>query len=138
MKEKEDGEHDKSMEPVVDRRGASFASAHISAPYPRSRPGRMYWRRASVAATCSGTVNEYACMFWGCRFCRSWSDNLSGNDASRRVCGVQVGFLGAGAIMKDGGNARGLNTAATLWCSAAVGACAGAGEMLDALFVTAA
>ncbi|MDQ2840555.1 MAG: MgtC/SapB family protein [Acidobacteriota bacterium] len=47
-----------------------------------------------------------------------------------------VGFLGAGAIMKDGGSIRGLNTAATLWCSAAVGACAGAGEMLDALFVT--
>lgn len=47
-----------------------------------------------------------------------------------------VGFLGAGAIMKDAGNIRGLNTAATLWCSAAVGACAGAGEMLDAVFVT--
>ncbi|QNI37812.1 MgtC/SapB family protein [Edaphobacter albus] len=47
-----------------------------------------------------------------------------------------VGFLGAGAIMKDGGSIRGLNTAATLWCSAAVGACAGAGEMLDAVFVT--
>ena len=47
-----------------------------------------------------------------------------------------VGFLGAGAIMKDGGNVRGLNTAATLWCSAAVGACAGAGELLDAAFVT--
>ncbi len=48
-----------------------------------------------------------------------------------------VGFLGAGAIMKDGGSIKGLNTAATLWCSAAVGACAGAGEMLDAVFVTA-
>jgi putative Mg2+ transporter-C (MgtC) family protein len=48
-----------------------------------------------------------------------------------------VGFLGAGAIMKDGGSVRGLNTAATLWCSAAVGACAGAGEMLDAVFVSA-
>ena len=47
-----------------------------------------------------------------------------------------VGFLGAGAIMKDGGSIRGLNTAATLWCSAAVGACAGSGEMLDAAFVT--
>lgn len=48
-----------------------------------------------------------------------------------------VGFLGAGAIMKEGGSIRGLNTAATLWCSAAVGACAGAGELLDAVFVTA-
>jgi putative Mg2+ transporter-C (MgtC) family protein len=48
-----------------------------------------------------------------------------------------VGFLGAGAIMKDGGSIRGLNTAATLWCSAAVGACAGAGELFDAVFMTA-
>jgi putative Mg2+ transporter-C (MgtC) family protein len=47
-----------------------------------------------------------------------------------------VGFLGAGAIMKDGGNVRGLNTAATLWCSAAVGAYAGAGKMFAAVFVT--
>src|SRR6201996_2247326 len=46
-----------------------------------------------------------------------------------------VGFLGAGAIMKDGGNVRGLNTAATLWCSAAVGAYAGAGKALEAAFV---
>jgi putative Mg2+ transporter-C (MgtC) family protein len=48
-----------------------------------------------------------------------------------------VGFLGAGAIMKEGANVRGLNTAATLWCSAAVGACAGAGELLDSIFVAA-
>jgi putative Mg2+ transporter-C (MgtC) family protein len=47
-----------------------------------------------------------------------------------------VGFLGAGAIMKEGGSIRGLNTAATLWCAAAVGACAGAGEMLDAVYAT--
>jgi putative Mg2+ transporter-C (MgtC) family protein len=31
-----------------------------------------------------------------------------------------IGFLGAGVILKDGTNIRGLNTAATLWCSAAV------------------
>ena len=46
-----------------------------------------------------------------------------------------VGFLGAGAIMKDGASVRGLNTAATLWCSAAVGACAGSGQLLNALLV---
>jgi putative Mg2+ transporter-C (MgtC) family protein len=47
-----------------------------------------------------------------------------------------VGFLGAGAIIKDGAGIRGLNTAATLWCSAAVGACAGAGAWLTSIFVT--
>jgi putative Mg2+ transporter-C (MgtC) family protein len=46
-----------------------------------------------------------------------------------------VGFLGAGAIIKDGASIRGLNTAATLWCSAAVGACAGAGELFDSIFI---
>jgi putative Mg2+ transporter-C (MgtC) family protein len=39
--------------------------------------------------------------------------------ASQVVTGV--GFLGAGLIFKEGLNVRGLNTAATLWCSAAVG-----------------
>lgn len=38
-----------------------------------------------------------------------------------------LGFLGAGVIMREGTNVRGLNTAATLWCSGAVGAIAGAG-----------
>jgi len=38
-----------------------------------------------------------------------------------------IGFLGAGVIMREGVNVRGLNTAATLWCSAAVGSLAGAG-----------
>lgn len=47
-----------------------------------------------------------------------------------------VGFLGAGVIMKEGMNVRGLNTAATLWCSAAVGAFAGADLPLEAVFVT--
>ena len=53
-----------------------------------------------------------------------------------------IGFLGAGAIMKEGSNVSGLNTAATLWGSAAVGCCAGAKMLpeavLAALFVLAA
>ncbi len=48
-----------------------------------------------------------------------------------------VGFLGAGAIMKEGATVRGLNTAATLWCSAAVGATAAAGEARIAFFLCA-
>lgn len=38
-----------------------------------------------------------------------------------------IGFLGAGIIFREGLNVRGLNTAATLWCSAAVGVLAGGG-----------
>jgi len=38
-----------------------------------------------------------------------------------------IGFLGAGVIMHEGVNVHGLNTAATLWCSAMVGTFAGGG-----------
>jgi putative Mg2+ transporter-C (MgtC) family protein len=38
-----------------------------------------------------------------------------------------VGFLGAGVILRDGVNIRGINTAATIWCSAAVGVLARGG-----------
>ena len=47
-----------------------------------------------------------------------------------------VGFLGAGVIMKEGLNIRGLNTAATLWCSAAVGALSGAALPSEAVLLT--
>lgn len=48
-----------------------------------------------------------------------------------------IGFLGAGVIMRDGLSLRGLNTAATLWCSAAVGCLAGTGMFVLAAFGTA-
>jgi putative Mg2+ transporter-C (MgtC) family protein len=38
-----------------------------------------------------------------------------------------IGFLGAGVILREGINVHGLNTAATLWCSAMVGTFAGGG-----------
>jgi len=38
-----------------------------------------------------------------------------------------IGFLGAGVILRDGLNIRGLTTAATLWCAAAIGSLSGAG-----------
>jgi len=38
-----------------------------------------------------------------------------------------IGFLGAGVILREGINVHGLNTAATLWCSAMVGTLSGAG-----------
>jgi putative Mg2+ transporter-C (MgtC) family protein len=40
-----------------------------------------------------------------------------------------IGFLGAGVILREGLNVSGLNTAATLWCSAMVGTFAGGGEL---------
>jgi len=42
-----------------------------------------------------------------------------------------IGFLGAGIIFKEGGDIYGLTTAATVWCSAAVGCFAGAGYFVE-------
>jgi putative Mg2+ transporter-C (MgtC) family protein len=65
--------------------------------------------------------------------------HLTGADGSVRVIAYVVsgiGFLGAGAIMKEGMNVRGLNTAATLWASAAVGSCAGADMVAQSVALT--
>lgn len=46
-----------------------------------------------------------------------------------------IGFLGAGVIMREGGNVKGLNTAATVWASAAVGILCCISNPMYALFV---
>lgn len=46
-----------------------------------------------------------------------------------------IGFLGAGVIAKEGMTVRGINSAATLWCSAAIGSLCGGG-MLQLAFVS--
>jgi putative Mg2+ transporter-C (MgtC) family protein len=46
-----------------------------------------------------------------------------------------VGFLCAGVIMHEGINVKGLNTSATMWCSAGVGMCVGAGLFMPATLI---
>jgi len=63
---------------------------------------------------------------------------LGASDGAVRVVSYIVsgiGFLGAGVIMKEGAQVRGINTAATLWASGAVGAFAGSGEYGEAALV---
>lgn len=65
---------------------------------------------------------------------------VAGADGGVRVISYVVsgiGFLGAGVIMKEGAQVRGINTAATLWASAAVGALAGSGQFGEAMLVAA-
>ncbi len=69
----------------------------------------------------------------------AWAPVAGVPDAGARIAAQIVsgiGFLGAGVILREGLNVRGLNTAATLWCSAAVGINAGTGELVLASFVT--
>src|SRR6202035_5619151 len=61
-----------------------------------------------------------------------FSTMVSGDNSPTRVAAQVVsgvGFLGAGVILREGINITGLNTAATLWCSAMVGTFAGAGQL---------
>ena len=48
-----------------------------------------------------------------------------------------IGFLGAGAIIRQGANVRGLTTAAALWIAAAIGMAVGAGYYFGASVATA-
>ena len=76
----------------------------------------------------------------GAAFFVDVSHRLRGDEGAVHVLAYVVsgvGFLGAGVIMREQGNVRGLNTAATLWGSAAVGASAGADLILEACAATA-
>jgi putative Mg2+ transporter-C (MgtC) family protein len=67
------------------------------------------------------------------------ANRLTGHDGAVHVMAYVVsgiGFLGAGVIMREEGNVRGINTAATLWASGAVGACAGADLIFEASLAT--
>jgi putative Mg2+ transporter-C (MgtC) family protein len=57
-------------------------------------------------------------------------------DPTRMAQGIMtgIGFLGAGVIVKEGLNVRGLTTAASIWITAAIGVLAGIGLYFPMLF----
>jgi putative Mg2+ transporter-C (MgtC) family protein len=87
------------------------------------------WRQRMAGLRTNALVSVGAALF-------VMLSGLMGTDASPTRIAAQVvsgiGFLGAGVIMRDGLNVRGLNTAATLWCAGAVGTLCGAGLLLEA------
>ncbi len=60
---------------------------------------------------------------------------LIDHEAERARIAAQVvsglGFLGGGVILREGLNVRGMNTAATIWCSGAIGTLAGSGRVVE-------
>lgn len=69
------------------------------------------------------------------------SMSLSGHEGAdpTRIIGqivTGIGFLGAGVILHHGGSIQGLTTAATVWCSAALGSLAGLGLYWETLICT--
>ena len=82
------------------------------------------WRQRMAGLRTNALVSAGAAMFV------MLSALAAHPDDSFRIAGQVVsgiGFLGAGVILRNGLNITGLNTAATLWCSAAIGTSAGYG-----------
>ena len=80
-------------------------------------------KRSSVGVHTTALVAVGATLF-------ALLEPLLGDTSTVRVIAnivTGVGFLAGGVIFKEGANVRGLNTAATLWSTAAVGALAGVG-----------
>jgi putative Mg2+ transporter-C (MgtC) family protein len=91
-----------------------------------------------VASANGGIAHQYACGHRGSQFV-IFADLFPGEPNPTRVAAQVVsgiGFLGAGIIFREGLQVTGLNTAATLWCSAAVGLLAGSGHPLHAALAT--
>ncbi len=83
-------------------------------------------------------TNALVCV--GAALFVSLSRIASPDDSPTRIAAQVVsgiGFLGGGVILREGLTVKGMNTAATLWCSAAVGVLAGAGFPLHGLLGTA-
>jgi putative Mg2+ transporter-C (MgtC) family protein len=89
------------------------------------------WRQRMAGTRTNALVSAGAAAFVMCAFMVRDTSRSEAQIVSYVVSGV--GFLGAGVIFKDAGSVRGLNTAATLWCSAAIGAISGLGRPLHAL-----
>jgi len=90
------------------------------------------YRRRSVGLRTTILVSLGAVLFV------SFSYYVNTSDMTRIAAQVVtgIGFLGAGVIIKDGINVRGLTTAATLWCDAAIGVLCTGGFLFEAIVGT--
>src|SRR6202167_4994218 len=91
------------------------------------------WRQRMAGTRTNALVAAGAAAFVMCGLLLESDPSARGRIVSYVVSGV--GFLGAGVIFKEGGNVRGLNTAATIWCSAAMGVLSGLGAARLALIL---
>lgn len=87
------------------------------------------WRRRAIGLRTNVLVCLGAFLFVSMPVMLNKMDDMK--VAAQVVSGI--GFLGAGVILKDGANIRGLNTAATLWCNAAIGVLCATGLLIEAI-----
>lgn len=95
-------------------------------------------RQRSAGLTTNSLVAVGACVFILVSECVIANAVAAGgpvnNDNLRVLAQIVtgIGFLGAGVILRDGFTIHGLNSAATLWCSAGVGSMCGYGLWREA------
>lgn len=80
------------------------------------------WHRRLVDLKTNALVSLGACLFM---LVTKSADGYSEPVRMAAQIVVGVGFIGGGLLFKDAGQTRGINTAATLWCCAAVGTLCG-------------
>jgi putative Mg2+ transporter-C (MgtC) family protein len=80
------------------------------------------WHRRLVDLKTNALVSLGACLFM---LVTKTADGYSEPVRMGAQIVVGVGFIGGGLLFKDAGQTRGINTAATLWCCAAVGTLCG-------------
>lgn len=90
------------------------------------------WRGRAAGIRTNVLVCLGAFLFAGAPIILKEADGL--RMAAQVISGI--GFLGAGVVIKDGANIRGLNTAATLWCNAAIGVLCALGLVVEAAIAT--
>lgn len=88
------------------------------------------WRHKMAGIKTNALVSLGSALFILLSYKITDDNSSAARIAAQIVTGI--GFLGAGAIMKEGFSVSGLNTAATIWCSGAVGCLAGLGFWYEA------
>jgi putative Mg2+ transporter-C (MgtC) family protein len=92
------------------------------------------WHGHPAGIKTLGLVGVGACLFSGLGLEVFKSATDPTRIAAQVVTGV--GFLGAGAILRQGNEVHGLTTAASIWVTAAIGMSVGFGFYVPAIFTT--
>jgi putative Mg2+ transporter-C (MgtC) family protein len=101
--------------------------------YERSFHGRPAGLRTHVLVCLASAVLMLVTVYEGHWVRVTGEERL---DPTRMAQGIMtgIGFLGAGVIVKEGLNVRGLTTAASIWITAAIGVLAGIGLYVPMVF----
>jgi len=92
------------------------------------------WQKKLAGVRTTALVSFGACMFVTLSTFMAPYDGSPSRVAAQVVSGI--GFLAGGVIIRDGFSVSGINTAATLWCSAAIGSMIGAGYPMQGLIAS--